>query len=104
MGIILKVTPEVLKQMAGDIDTQIDDIKKQFDMIDEEIKRTKAFWEGDACDTHQKQYQSLTDEISESVTRLKANPSNLLKMAGLYTETEETTKAIAMKLPEDVIV
>lgn len=104
MGIILKVTPEVLTQMANDIEKQIDDIKNQFDIISAEVDRTKAFWEGDASDTHKKQYDSLKDEISESVTRLKANPANLLKMAGLYTETEKSATATALTLSEDVIV
>ena len=104
MGIILKVTPEVLKQMASDIETQINDIKTQFDIITEEINRTKAFWEGEASNHHQKQYHSLKDEISESVTRLKENPTKLLKMAGLYTETEQDATAMAETLSANVIV
>lgn len=104
MGIILKVTPEVLIQMAGEIEKQIDDIEKQFQVIEAEVERTRAFWEGDASDAHKKQYDSLKDEISSSVTRLRVNPSNLLKMAGLYKETESGATQQALTLSADVII
>lgn len=104
MGIILKVTPEVLTRMADDIEKQISDIKNQFDAIDTEINRTRSYWEGDASDSHKNQYDSLKDEINEAVKNLKNHPVNLLQMAGLYTETEENLEAAAQSLSADVIV
>lgn len=104
MGIVLKVTPEVLTRMADDVEKQIVDIQNQFDSIDTDINKTKSYWEGDASDTHKTQYDSLKDEISEAVKRLKSQPVNLLKMAGLYEETEDHAEETAQSLSADVII
>lgn len=104
MGIQLKVTPEVLRNMADDIEKELGDIENQFREIDSEISRTRSYWEGDASDQHKKQYDSLKSEIDESVKNLKNHPVNLLKMAGLYEETEDSAKQKAQELSADVIV
>ncbi len=105
MGIVLKVTPEVLKRMAGEIEKEIGDISSQFSLIDADISRTRSYWEGEASDAHKSQYDGLKDEIHEAVSRLKSNPVNLLQMAGLYSETESDLQAVVQQtLSEDVIV
>jgi WXG100 family type VII secretion target len=104
MAIILKVTPEVLTRMAEDIEKQISDIQNQFSSIDTEVCKTRSYWEGDASEKHKAQYDSLKKEMDEAVKRLKSQPVNLLKMAGLYTETESQQKEVAQSLSADVIV
>lgn len=104
MAIVLKVTPEVLTRMAHDIESQINDIKNQFDSIDSDIAKTRSYWEGDASDTHKKQYDELKSDIDDSITRLKNQPRNLLQMAGLYSQTEQELTAIAQTLSADVII
>ena len=104
MGIVLKVTPDILIRTSEDIEKQISDIQNQFHSIETEINRTRLFWEGDACDTHKNSYDSLKDEINEAVQRLKNHPRNLLQMAGLYSETEARLEEVALSLDENVIV
>ena len=104
MGIVLKVTPDVLTKMADDIDSQIQDIQAQFDLIDTEIRRTGSCWEGDASDAHRSKYDALKDEIYEALNHLKNHPVNLLQMAGLYEKTESDLQEAAQSLQEDVIV
>lgn len=104
MGIVLKVTPDVLTRMADDIEKQIQDVENQFNSIETDIDRTRSYWEGDASDTHKAQYDSLKEEINESVKRLKSNPKNLMQMAGLYSQTESELEAVAQSLQADVIV
>lgn len=104
MAIELKVTPEVLTRMAQDIDHKLGDIKTQFDGIDSDINRTLSFWEGDASDSHKKQYDAMKDEIQDSLKRLKGQPEKLLRMAGLYSETEAQQVAVAQTLSADVII
>lgn len=104
MGIILKVAPEELVRMAGDIEKQIADVEKQFMAIETEISRTKGYWEGDASDAHKAQYDALKDDLNQAVKRMKEHPVNLLRMAELYTETEDSAEETAQSLPEDVIV
>lgn len=104
MGIVLKVTPEILTRMAQDIEKEIDNIKKQFDGIDSDISRTLTYWEGDACDSHKKQYDAIKDDIATSINRLREQPKDLLEMAGIYTQTEAEQEAVAQTLSADVIV
>lgn len=105
MGIKLRVTPEVLERMAGEIEKEIRDISSQFSMIDTDISRTRSFWEGDASDLHKSQYDGLKEDIQEAVNRLKNHPVNLLQMAGLYSETETNIQRdVRQTLTEDVIV
>lgn len=104
MGIQLNVTTETLIRTADNIEKKISDIQKQFRSIETDINNTRSWWEGEASDVHKAQYDSLKDEMEESIRRLKDSPTNLLRMAGLYRETELHTKEAAMSLQEDVIV
>ncbi|MDO4634026.1 MAG: WXG100 family type VII secretion target [Eubacteriales bacterium] len=104
MAIILKVTPEVLTQMSGEIEKELNDIESQFQSLETEINRTRAYWEGEASDMHKSKYDDMKDEIAESLKRLKDHPTNLLKMAGIYTQTEQEATQAAQSLLGDVIV
>lgn len=104
MGIILKVTPDKLINTASDIESQLKDVNEQLKQIGQDIRRTRGFWEGDASATHMKQYEALEPEIQEIITKLLKRPSELLKMANLYSETETEAKETAMSLADDVIV
>lgn len=104
MGIVLKVEPEKLVNMADDIEQQLKQIEDQFKQIGENVRKTQGFWEGDASDVHKKQYDALEPEMQEILTKLKKRPEELLKMAELYKETETQTKETAMSLADDVIV
>lgn len=104
MGIVLKVTPEELIKMAGDIESQLKNMQTQFREIQSEINKTHSFWEGDACDVHKSQYDAAVPTIQEAMEGLLKRPGELLKMAGIYVNTEDEAQETAMTLSEDVIV
>lgn len=104
MGIVLKVTPDVLIRIAGDIEKQLKDMKTQFGELHSDINGTRSFWEGEASDTHKAQYDALVPEIQNALDRLQKRPEELLKMAGIYNDVEDIAKETAMSLVEDVIV
>lgn len=104
MAIVLKVTPEVLTQMAQDIESRIGNIKNQFAEIDNDITRTLTYWEGDASEVHKKQYDAMKGDIETSVKRLGEQPADLLQMAGIYTKTESELETVVQSLSADVIV
>ena len=103
MGIVLKVTPETLEKMSGDIQNKIQQIKSQFHEIESEINLL-GYWEGNASEVHKKQFDTLKPEMQEALDRLQRRPEELLKMAGLYQTTENTSKEATMSLSEDVII
>ncbi len=104
MGIKLRVTPDVLTREAGDIQKQIDDLKRQFDGIGNEVRRSRSYWEGQASDMHNKLYEMEEDDMERIIKKLKNHPVNLLKMAGLYKETEAELVEETQFLSENVIV
>ena len=103
MSIVLKVKPEVLKSKSNEISQNINKIERQLDNIGKVIIGTKKYWEGDASNMHQKHYKTFQDDIPMVIKRLKEHPTDLLKMANIYDETEKTNQSLATKLPSDVI-
>lgn len=104
MSIELKVTPEVLEQKASNISAQIADIEKAFQEVGNLITSSRRYWEGDASEAHQNYYNSYKDDMTAIIKSLKERPDNLLKMAGIYKETEAGAKAVAETLSADVII
>ena len=68
------------------------------------ITSSRSYWEGDASEAHQKFYDSFKEDIETIVRRLKEHPRDLLEMAGIYVETEESAVQAAESLVQDVIV
>ena len=104
MGITLKVTPEILQKMSGEITDQLNDIQKRFDEIGQEIYKSRSYWEGSASEAHVEAYDSAKSDIEAAVRRLKSHPNNLLVMAGVYAETESENVQESLILSDDVIV
>lgn len=102
-GITVKVTPDMLKRKAGDINREITRIEKALQNIGEQIRGSKKDWEGDAGNAHQQRYNALKDEIANVIRELKAHPRNLLQMAGLYSAAESSAVSTADTLSADVI-
>jgi len=102
-SITIKVTPEILQAKARSISDQISRIERELKTIGDQITASKNYWEGDASNTHQQKYKELQDDISRVIKELKANPTNLLTMAGLYSKTENELQGTANSLPTNVI-
>ena len=49
-------------------------------------------------------YNDVKDDVETIIRRLKEHPADLLKMAGIYEDSESFAQQIASALPEDVIV
>ena len=103
MAINLRVTPDVLTSEAGAITDKIGKIETNLQTINEQIRSSKNYWEGDASDVHQERYRKIEDEAKKIIKRLKRNPQHLLEMAGLYKSTESKNQALSQKLPSNLI-
>lgn len=98
----LRVTPEELKTVAGEITAEVQSIKTCLRNINSEVIDTQIYWRGDASGKHISNYQEMKPNIDSIVGELEAAPSDLLKIAGLYEETEEINVQLAFELPADV--
>lgn len=102
-SITLKVSPDIMKAKAGEIQSQIGNIKSYWEQISQIMKNSKSYWEGDASNLHQKYKKELEEDMKHIIRRLGEHPQDLLKMADIYKETEQKVMQIAFSLPQDVI-
>lgn len=100
----LGVTPESLKTKSSDINTDIDDMVKQVNLLYEEITGTSSYWEGDAGNTQRKNFEDQVSEINKLIERLRTYPTRILKMAGIYEEAEEGSVEMANTLATDIVM
>lgn len=103
-GITLKVTPNVLKTQSGVVSSEVNSLERTWREMESVFKKTKGYWEGEASTQHMEYYDDVKDDVETIIRRLKEHPVDLLKMAGIYEESESAAQQIASTLPEDVIV
>lgn len=104
MAAVLKVNPEVLKGQAAEFSAEIAKIKSCVHSIDNYIKGTKAYWQGDASDTHIQKYIGIEAKMNQTIKKLEKTPKDLLQITGVYTSTENENNQIAMSLPTDALL
>lgn len=105
MAVELKVSPEVLRQTAEELEKEISRISREFDLIESDISLTRIWWEGEASEAHIAQYEGMREEIRETLARLQSSPVTLLQMAGLYSQTDSELEDLSgQMLSADVIM
>lgn len=99
----LKVTPEQLQQKAKDVSETVSKMKSDFNSLNTAINSTHHYWIGQAGDLHRRLFNDKVDDVNEILQLLGRYPTDLLKMAGIYMQTEDQNKAIATSLSSNVI-
>lgn len=99
---IIRVTPAELKNQSNLVMADLKSIEKHWKSIETLVNGTKNYWEGDASNTHIRNYKDIKDDVDKVIKRLKENPVKLQTMAGVYDEAEESAKATANELPTNV--
>ncbi len=99
----LKVTPEQLQQKARDVSEAVSKMKTDFAKMNTAVNSTHSYWIGQAGELHRKLYNDKANEINEILQLLGRYPTDLLKMAGIYTKSENQNKAVAASLTSNII-
>lgn len=102
-GITLKVSPGELKAKAEEIRGQIKSFETNWEQFAHLVQNSKSYWTGDAGDAHQKMFVQYKGDVERIIKRLGEHPDDLLKMAGLYEESEQRVVSTVQKLSGDVI-
>ena len=102
MAVVLKVTPEEMKTLAGDMRTEIQAINTSLGNLRHIVSGMQAYWRGDASDKHTSINDELFPQGDTLIKNLNTAPDDLLKIAGLYEETELELQQVAAQLPEDI--
>lgn len=100
----LRVSPDELKNKAGEITKQIQQMERNWNQLCELVNASKVYWEGDAGEHHRKLVKENEKDVQLILKRLKEHPEDLLEMAGIYISAEEQASEIANRLPDNVIV
>lgn len=98
----IKVSPEVMIQQADAIKGSINVIRQQFSAIEERVRHSSGYWEGEASSLHTTQFASIKETCEDVSQRLSEHPDDLLKMAGLYAESENKSAEEANSLMSNI--
>lgn len=99
-----RVKPEELEKKSAQFSKLIQSIQKHFDKIASLSGKTRGFWIGEAGDKDRVGYASYEDDVAFIIKRLEEHPIDLLKMAGIYKQAEQTvtTKNVSLKVDQIV--
>ncbi|WP_026517598.1 WXG100 family type VII secretion target [Butyrivibrio sp. MC2021] len=103
-SLALGVTPESMKTKSADINTDIDDMQKYVNALQQEVSGTASYWEGEAGNTQRQNFEDQVTEINNLILRLRTYPTRILQMAGLYEDAEETAVGYAQALSTDIVM
>lgn len=84
----MKVSPETMIRQADEIKGSVERIRQQFASIEECVRRSSGYWEGEASNLHKMRFAKVKESCDDITRRLSEHPDDLLKMAGLYTDSE----------------
>lgn len=84
----MKVSPETMIHQADEIKGSVDTIRQQFVAIENCVRRSTGYWEGEASKLHTTRFVKIKENCDDITHRLREHPDDLLKMAGLYTDSE----------------
>ena len=99
----LRVSPEELKKRAGEIGQHVTAAHRYWNELCGIVKASEYYWEGGAGDGSRRMLQELTEETEAIFGRLRAHPSSLMQMAGIYSEAEAQAAVLAKVLPDNVL-
>ena len=102
-GLMLKVTPEELQTTSDAVKTQMGAIERNWRGLCEIVDASGAYWEGDAGDCGRRLLANIREDVQTIIKRLNEHPTDLLKMAGIYKDTESKAADMANTLPDNVI-
>lgn len=99
----VKAEPEVLRTTASEVTGLIRALQSDFDELQNCVKQTSRYWAGAAGDQYRGEFDAEKKVTSELLTLLGKYPTDLLSMAGIYTEAEHTVTQNNSALPSDIL-
>lgn len=100
----IKVSTETLVQAADSVNRLVGEMRSAYDELGRVVAGTSGYWIGKAGDSRRQMYESGRERADEMLKFLAAYPTDLLKMAGIYVETETANADAPASLSSDVII
>ena len=99
----IKVSTDRLKEVAGDVNTQIDRAGNAFSAIEQTVKAASSYWEGEGHNAQFNAYFRRLEQIQVALRRFRENVTDLEKIAGIYEATEAEATELTSSLPNNII-
>ena len=103
-GMRIRVKTEELNSIAGEVESQIQAMRQQFEEAGNIIGRCSSYWEGEGQEAYLQAYRSKCEAIESALKNFSNNVINLQTIAGNYSAVEAAVTDLANKLSSDVIV
>lgn len=104
MDITLRVTPEILKTKAAEIERDISTLESCFNNIQDIVSRSTGYWVGAAGDSTRKKFDKKKNDMDMVIRRFREQPADLLIMAGIYDRNEQALASANQGLDTSGIV
>lgn len=101
--VTIRVSSEQIRETGEFIEQKTEIIGRQLGEMQDTVRMTAGFWEGEGGDLCREAFESFRESIAELTARLMEDVEDLEKIAGVYEESEKTAQEEANALPEDVI-
>lgn len=103
-GIRIKVKTEELQLVANEVEEQIKRLKQKLETVDDVVKRSSAYWEGEGQSAYIQTYHKKSESVENTLKAFSDHIANLRIMAGVYEAAEESAVETVNALSSDVIV
>ncbi|MBQ9346361.1 MAG: hypothetical protein IJT94_03345 [Oscillibacter sp.] len=101
--IVLRVTPEVLRQKAGEFTDMVRTMRSHAARISSLSGRTRNYWQGSAGEQGRAGFKAYLEELTPELERMDGQITRLLKMAGVYRAAEADAVDAMAALKTDII-
>lgn len=98
----IKVDIQTLENQIDIVNENVKGIWHTWKKMKSTMKGTKRYWKGDASDAHLKVLDLIDNDFNEILVLMSDHPNKLRKIAGIYTDAEDTAKETAELLPDDL--
>lgn len=100
----IKVNTALLEEKAGNAEKKINLVRNKFANIEQSVRQSVSYWEGDANEAHRREYEEYKEEIETALARFQENVDDLRRIAGVYDKAAADAENLSGDLPVDVIL
>lgn len=88
--LILKVTPEEVREKANEIGQQKGQMENQLEEMLQQVSQLGEAWQSNSGQNYIEKYQNVRQEIQDSLNALQKHTENLVQAAETYDSLEQS--------------
>ncbi|MBR3600442.1 MAG: WXG100 family type VII secretion target [Lachnospiraceae bacterium] len=99
----IKVSNETLINAANTIAAELKAISQSYSIIKNTVVSSQSYWQGLASQEHQSKLEEIETGYTSVMGELSKEPGNLMRIAGVYQQAEESVESMSKALPTEVL-